>query len=100
MDQDEFEVIINAGIKDQKITWEISDSQGALVLSVPIDSEFVPLLDKIADSGQAALVPLSPNRIVEPTPYFHIDKYTVLPMPRAKRTKNGMYHYDYIYNPK
>jgi hypothetical protein len=100
LEQEEFEAIINAGIKENKITWEISNSQRALVLSVPIDSDFVPLLDKIASSGQASLVPLSPYRKVEPIPCFHIDKYTVSPMPRQKRMKNGMYNYDYIYTPK
>jgi len=101
MDTEHIEHLLKNALEGKEVEFEISDQRKALVLSVPTNnSELVVLLDHVFNLGMASLVPLDRRGKVEPTPLFHIGRYTVSPTPREKRTKNGRYLYDFIYTPK
>jgi hypothetical protein len=100
MDTQKIEGLIKNALDEKRITFEISIQRKALVLSVPLSSDLVGLLDQVNNLGMANLVPLDKRGEIEPTPLFHIGGYTVLPMVQAKRTANGCYLYDFFYTPK
>ena len=100
MDTQHIEDLIKEALEEKQIKFEISEQRGALVLSVPNNSELVGLLDQVFNLGMASLIPLDRRGKVEPTPLFRIDRYTVSPTLREKRTANGRYLYDFIYTPK
>lgn len=100
MDEQHIEGLIKSAIEQGQVEFEISKPRRALVLSVPKDSELVALLDQVFNLAMATLIPLDRRGKVEPTPLFHIDRYTVSPTPRERRTEKGRYLYDFIYTPK
>jgi hypothetical protein len=100
MDEQHIEGLIKSAIERGQVEFEISKPRRALVLSVPKDSELVALLDHVFNLAMATLIPLDRRGKVEPTPLFHIDRYTVSPTPRERRTEKGRYLYDFIYTPK
>ena len=100
MDTQHIEDLIKDALEEKQIEFEISERRGALVLSVPNNSELVGLLDQVFNLGMASLIPLDRRGKVEPTPLFRIDRYTVSPTLREKRTANGRCLYDFIYTPK
>lgn len=101
MDTKNIEHLLKNALESKNVDFEISEQRKALVLSVPTNnSELIGLLDQVFNLGMASLVPLDRRGKVEPTPIFRIDRYTVSPTPREKRTKNGRYLYDFIYTPK
>ena len=100
MDTQHIEDLIKEALEERQVEFEISEQRRALVLSVPNNSKLVDLLDQVFNLGMASLIPLEKRGKVEPTPSFRIDRYTVLPTPREKRTANGRYLYDFIYTPK
>lgn len=100
MDTQHIEGLIKEALEGKQIEFEISEQREALVLSVPANSELVGPLDEVFNLGMASLVPLDRRRKVEPTPLFHIGRYTASPTPREKRKVKGRYLYDFIYTPK
>ena len=100
MDTQHIEDLIKEALKERQVEFEISEQLGALVLSVQNNSKLVDLLDQVFNLGMASLIPSEKRGRVEPTPSFCIDRYTVSPTLREKRTKNGRYLYDFIYAPK
>ena len=93
--------MLKKALEAKEVDFEISEQRKALVLSVPTsNSELVGLLDQVFNLGMASLVPLDRSGKVEPTPLFHINRYTVSPTLREKRTVKGCYLYDFIYTPK
>jgi|GEM_PF-6074252 len=97
MDTQHIEDLIKEALEKKQVEFEISEQREALVLSVPNNSVLVGLLDQIFNLGMASLIPLDKRSKVEPTPLFRIDRYTVSPTLREKRTANGRYLYDFIY---
>lgn len=100
MDTQHIEDLIREALEEEQVGFEISKQRRALVLSVPNDSELVGLLDRAFKLSMASLIPLDRRGKVEPTPLFRIDRYTVSPTVREKRTANGRYFYDFTYAPK
>ena len=100
MDTQHIEDLIKEALREKQVEFEISEQRGALVLSVPNNSELVGLLDQVFNLSMASLIPLDRRGKLEPTPLFRIDCYTVSPTLREKRTANGRYLYDFIYTPK
>lgn len=100
MDTQHIEDLIKEALEEKQVEFEISEQRGALVLSVPNNSELVVLLDQVFNLGMASLISLDRRGRVEPTPLFRIDRYTASPTLREKRTANGRYLYDFTYTPK
>ncbi|MCL5668974.1 MAG: hypothetical protein M1392_03070 [Gammaproteobacteria bacterium] len=100
MDTQHIEDLIKEALEEKQVEFEISEQRGALVLPVPNNSELVGLLDQVFNLGMASLIPLDRRGKLEPTPLFRIDRYTISPTPREKRTANGRYLYDFIYTPR
>lgn len=100
MDSQHIEDSIKKALEAKQAGFEISKQRRALVLSVPSDSELVGLLDQAFNLSMASLIPLDRRGKVEATPLFRIDRYTVSPMLREKRTANGRHLYDFSYTPK
>lgn len=100
MDTQHIEDLIKEALQRGQVDFEISEQRRALVLAVPKDSELVGLLDKIFNLSMASLIPLDRRGKIEATPLFHINQYTVSPTLRERRTKKGLYLYDFTYTPK